>query len=120
MMLRETLVAIPSILFGALKSIFLLHFLGFVLFSEIFLVSPERMGQPGFISDLNKTQSAHTLLKLAHAIYRDVFQKKIKKFDCSNIFAQNTHFHCGYMSTHNVCFGSNIRKLAVFLFKSGV
>ena len=65
--------------------------------------------------------------------YKDIFTRKFhwkkKMIFFLNIFAQN--IHCGYtkavlMSTHNVCFGSKIRKLGiplktpVFLYKSGV
>ena len=56
----------------------------------------------------------HTLLKLAYAINRDFLEEKLKNFKVV------------LKSTHNVCFGSKIRKLGtslqtpVLLYKSGV
>ena len=76
-------------------------------------------------------QPAHVSLRiLAHAINRDFLSfKKIESFQLKNfdiflIFAQN--IDCGYMSTHNLCFGAKLRKIGiplqtpVLLYKSGV
>ena len=38
-----------------IASILLLHYMGILLIFEVFLVSPERRGQPGTISEVNKT-----------------------------------------------------------------
>ena len=74
------------------------------------------------------------LRKHARAIYKDFFSAvKIENFtrkkeDIFNIFAQN--IHCGYTlepprrgleeailtSTHNVCFGSEVRKLSIIKY----
>ena len=63
----------------------------------------------------------YPLRKLAHAIYRDFSEEKNENFNGKkivwfNIFAQN--IHRGYTlapltSTHNVCFGSKIRKIVI-------
>ena len=68
-------------------------------------------------------------LPVAHAMYRDFFICKnenfIEKFfDIFNIFAQN--IEAVLTSTHNLCFGSTIRKIGIplhiqdFTIQSGV
>ena len=67
-------------------------------------------------------QHSPTLRKLAHGISRYFFSCKnikshLKKFDSFNMLAQNFVGAClaeaVLMSTHNLCFGSQIRKIGI-------